>query len=75
MLSMANFDKIRYKTHIGEGMHGMADAVRRYDEIYTQIISSAELATKLISHIDEFYEHVIEQGTVDPAVLKQAFMN
>ncbi|PUE41725.1 motility associated factor glycosyltransferase family protein [Limnohabitans sp. Bal53] len=73
ILSMSNFDKIRYKTHIGEGMNGMADAVRQYDDIYINIISSARFAEEMIDHVDGFYKKVNEHGIINPDILKYAY--
>lgn len=75
ILSLSNFDKIRYKTHIGENMNGMADAVRQYDDIYMNIISSANLAKEMIDHVDGFYKKVIDSTAMDPAILKHAYFN
>lgn len=73
ILSMSNFDKIRYKTHIGEDMNGMADAVRQYDDIYINIISSARFAEEMIDHVDGFYKKVNEHGIINPEILKYAY--
>ncbi len=75
ILNISNFDKIRYKTNIGEDMNGMADAVRQYDDIYTNIISSASFAKEIIDHVNEFYEKVSEHGKIDPEILKHAYFN
>jgi hypothetical protein len=75
ILNASSFDDIRYKTHIGENMNGMADAVRQYDNIYKNIISSVSFAKEMIAHVDSFYQKVIEQGTVDPEILKHAYFN
>lgn len=75
ILNASSFDSIRYKTHIGENMNGMADVVRQYDNIYNNIISSVSFAKEIIAHVDGFYKKVIEQGTVDPEILKHAYFN
>lgn len=75
ILNITKFENIRYKVHIGENMNGMADAVRQYDNIYLNIISSASFANEMIAHVDGFYKKVIEQGTVDPEILKHAYFN
>jgi len=75
ILNISNFDKIRYKANIGEDMNGMADAVRQYDDIYTNIISSASFAYEMIDHVNDFYEKVSEHGKIDPEILKHAYFN
>lgn len=73
VLNASKFDDIRYKTHIGENMNGIADAVRQYNSIYVNIISSAGFAKEMIDHVDSFYMKVIDHGTIDPAILKYAY--
>jgi hypothetical protein len=73
ILNISNFDRIRHKTLIGENMNGVADAVRQYDNIYTNIISSVRFAKEMIDHVDLFYKKVIEHGSVDPDILKHTY--
>jgi hypothetical protein len=54
-------------------MNGMADAVRQYENIYTNIISSVSYAKEIIDHVDVFYKKVTEHGTIDPEILKHAY--
>lgn len=75
ILNASNFDKIRYSANIGENMNGMADAIRQYDNIYTNIISSVSFAKEMIDHVDRFYNKVIEHGAIDPEILKHAYFN
>lgn len=73
ILNAASFDTIRYNTTVGESMNGMADAVRQYNNIYTNIISSVIYAKGIIDHVDAFYKKVTEHGTIDPEILKHAY--
>lgn len=73
ILNISNFDMIRYKTQIGEDMNGIVDAVRQYDDIYINIISSASLAKEIIDHIDIFYKKVLEYDAIDSEILKHAY--
>jgi hypothetical protein len=75
ILNYSIFDDIRYKTQINENMNGMADVVRQYDNIYTNIISSASFAKEMIDHVDGFYKKVIEHKEIDPEILKHAYFN
>lgn len=75
VLCMVQLDKIRYTTHIRENMDGMADAVRKYDEIYESIRSAVQLGDKLLDHIGRFYQRVSEHGALDPDLLKDAFLD
>jgi hypothetical protein len=75
ILNYSIFDDIRHKTHINENMNGMADAVRQYDNIYKNIISSASFAKEMIDHVDGFYKKVIEHKEIDPEILKHAYFN
>jgi hypothetical protein len=75
ILNISKFDRIRYKVNIGEDMNGMVDAVRQYDDIYTNIISSASFAKEMIDHVNGFYKKVSEHGNIDPEILKHAYFN
>lgn len=69
VLCMVQVDRIRYKTHIRDGMDDLSDAVRRYDEIYANIASASLAAEQLLDRIDVFYARVSECKVVDPALL------
>jgi deoxyadenosine/deoxycytidine kinase len=75
ILNYSIFDDIRHKTHINENMNGMADAVRQYDNIYKNIISSVSFAKEMIDHVDVFYKKVIEHKEIDPEILKHAYFS
>ena len=73
ILNASSFDDISYNTAVGENMNGMADAVRQYNNIYTNIISSVSYAREIIDHVDAFYNKVTEHETIDPEILKYAY--
>lgn len=75
ILNASSFECIRYSTNVGENMNGMADAIRQYDNIYMNIISSVSYAKEIIDHVDIFYKKVAEHGTIDPEILKHAYFN
>jgi hypothetical protein len=73
ILNASSFDNIRYNTTVGENMNGMADALRQYENIYKNIISSVSYAKEIIDHVDVFYKKVAEYRIIDPEILKHAY--
>lgn len=73
VMCMAQLEAIRYKTHTGEGMDGLADAVKKYDEVYQNIEDASKLALPLLDQIDRFYGRVAKHGEIDPSLLATAF--
>ena len=73
ILSMVQLDRIRYKAHFGDDMDGLADAIKKYDEIYQNIETAVELALKMIDRVDVFYVRVAEGGRIDPELLEAVF--
>jgi hypothetical protein len=73
VMCMAQLEIIRYKAHTGEGMDGLASAVKKYDEVYQSIESAAKLAQTMLDQLDRFYERVAMRGEIDPALLATVF--
>jgi len=73
VMAMVKLDKIRYKAHIGQDMHGMADVVKKYDEVYENIEAGAAMALKMFEHIQAFYVRVLERGEIDPQMAESVF--
>ena len=73
VMCMTQLESIRYTAQTGEGMDGLADAVKKYDEVYQNIESAATLAQTLLDQVDRFYQRVSERGEIDPSLVSAVF--
>lgn len=75
VMCMTQLESIRYTAQTGEGMDGLADAVKKYDEVYQNIESAAALAKTLLDQVDRFYQRVSERGEIDVSLVSAVFTN
>lgn len=64
LMGLKKFEAIRYKTHTGQGMNDIKDAIEKYDEVYQNIETGAETALKMLEEMRRFYERVSERGEI-----------
>jgi ribosomal protein L7/L12 len=64
LMGLKKFEAIRYKTHTGQGMDDIKDAIDKYDEVYQNIETGAETALKMLEDMGRFYQRVAERGEI-----------